>query len=252
MIKVTGDTMNPCAILDLAEWADLENAHGSAFPDTPARLRDLVSGDRSAVTSSLEHLDNALLNDGVVYSATAPAFRYVAALVGDRPSRAALAPPWEAGRFPLRGKLLAWLAYVAIHVSITQERIIREWANYPATTPFPHFIAIRNHYPEAFAGVASCFDDPDSRVVEAALIAAVRFSESPVLAAQRGKLAPLVEKVLAQSSDAGHRRFAHEALNAWRHGRTPSESYFDPTPSEEYVRVHPWEGDRGSFDEPPF
>jgi hypothetical protein len=34
--------------------------------------------------------------------------------------------------------------------------------------------------------------------------------------------------------------------------RTPVESYFDPTPSEEYVKSHHSLEDRDSFDEPPF
>lgn len=145
-----------------------------------------------------------------------------------------------------------WLAYVAIHVSITQEQLVREWGQFSPTSLFPDFINIRNIYPEAFVRVSSCFGDPDSRVVEAALVAAVRFSESPALAARRGELAPLVENVLTQSSDAWHRSFASEALSAWRQGRTPDESYFDPSPSGEYVGVDHSQEDRGSFDEPPF
>ncbi|MEV8097779.1 hypothetical protein [Kitasatospora sp. NPDC085879] len=249
---MTDDDLNPSAILDLTEWAGLENADGPAFPDTPAKLRDLVSRDPSAVASSLEHLYNSLLNDGVVYSATVPAFRYVAALLGDRPSRAALAPSWEAERFPLRGKLLTWLANVAFDVSIGQEQRIREWGKYSPSEPFPDFIGIRNIYPEAFPSVSSYFDDPDVRVVEAALVAAVRFSESPALAAHRGKLAPLVGNILAQSSNDWHRRLASEALTAWEQGRVPSETHTDPSPSGEHWAGHNSQEPRSSFDEPPF
>ncbi|WP_265868566.1 hypothetical protein [Streptomyces sp. SKN60] len=249
---MNGDNLNPYAILNLTDWASLENADGSAFPDTPAKLRDLSSGDFPAVTSSLDHLYSALLNDGVVYSATVPAFRYVAALLGDQPSRAALTPPWEGGKFPLRGKLLTWLANVAFDVSIGQEQRIREWGKYSPTEPFPDFAGIRDIYPEAFPGVASYFDDSDSRVVEAALVAAVRFLESPALAIHRGRLTPLVENVLAQSSNELHRSLASEALNAWRQGRMLIESDIDPLPSGECGRVHDSQEDRGSFDEPPF
>ena len=247
-MKVTDDNVNPLAILELTEWVNLENADGPAFPDTPARLRDLVSGDFSAVTSSLSHLYSALLNDGVVYSATAPAFRYVAALLGERPSPAALAPPWEVGKYPLRGKLLTWLANVAYDVSIGQEQRIREWGKYSPAEPFPDFIDIRNIYPEAFPSVASYFHDSDSRVAEVALVVAIRLSESPALAEHRSRLAPLVENILAQSSDEWSRKFAAEALNAWRQGRTPTEVYIDPLPSAEYNSQEK----RGSLDEPPF
>lgn len=59
---------------------------------------------------------------------------------------------------------------------------------YSPTEPFPDFLNIRSIYPEAFPGVASYFDDLDPRVVEAALVAAVRFLESPALAVHRGRL----------------------------------------------------------------
>ncbi|MFC7468103.1 hypothetical protein ACFQVA_11920 [Actinomadura keratinilytica] len=68
---MNGDKLSPGAIIDLTDWAELENADGSAFPVTPAKLHDLTSGDFLKVTSSLSHLYHALLNDGVVYSATA-------------------------------------------------------------------------------------------------------------------------------------------------------------------------------------
>ncbi|MGW9205486.1 hypothetical protein ACWGR4_00670 [Embleya sp. NPDC055664] len=249
---MNGDNLNPYAIIDLTDWADLENADGVAFPDTPAKLRDLASGDFSAVVSSLDHLDNTLLNDGVVYSATVPAFRYVAALLGDRPSRAALAPPWEEGKFPLRGKLLKWLANVAFDVSVGQEQRIREWGKYSPTEPFPDFIGMRSVYPEAFPSVASYFDDSDSRVVEVALVAAVRFLESPALAMHRRGLTPLVENILAQSSSELRRRLASEALNAWGQGRILIESYTDQLPSGEYGKVHDSQENWESVDEPPF
>lgn len=70
-MDMNGDKLNPGAIIDLTNWAELENADGSAFPVTPAKLHDLTSGDFLKVTSSLSHLYHALLNDGVVYSATA-------------------------------------------------------------------------------------------------------------------------------------------------------------------------------------
>ncbi|MEF2528341.1 MULTISPECIES: hypothetical protein [Streptomyces] len=249
---MNGDNLNPQAILGLTDWANLENADGLAFPDTPARLRDLTSGDFSAVGSSLDHLYSALLNDGVVYSATVPAFRYVAALLGDRSSRAALAPAWEAGKFPLRGKLLTWLADVAFDVSFGQERRIREWAGYSSTEPFPVFVDIRGVYPEAFPSVSSYFGDADSRVAEAALAAAVRFMESPELAAHRRELTPLVQNILAQSCSESHRSLAAEVLAAWGRGRVLLESRTDVIPPGEYGLGCDSRENQASVDEPPF
>ncbi|MFD5774988.1 hypothetical protein [Streptomyces fungicidicus] len=251
-MDMNGDKLNPCAIIDLTDWAELENADGSAFPVTPTKLHDLASGDFSKVASSVNHLYDALLNDGVVYSATAPAFRYVAALLGDRESRAALTPSWDGGRFPLRGKLLSWLADVAFDVSIEQEQRIREWGAYSPTEPFPDFLNIRSIYPEAFPGVASYFDDSDPRVVEAALVAAVRFLESPALAMHRRRLTSLLENVLAQSSSERHRSLSSEALASWEQGRMLMEPLTDPLPSDGRGKDHNSHGKRGSVDEPPF
>ncbi|MFH9327903.1 hypothetical protein ACH4KU_02820 [Streptomyces althioticus] len=249
-MNMNGDALNPNAIVDLTDWVSLENADGLAFPHTPARLRDLTSGDFSAVTSSLDHLNSALLNDGVVYSATVPAFRYVAALLGDPPSRAALTPRWEGGKFPLRGKLLAWLANVAFDVRFGQEQRIREWGKYSPTEKFPNFTEIRNTYPEVFPSVASYFNDSDSRVVEVALVAAVRFMDSPALTVRRREFIPLVENILMRSSSESHKRLAVEALSAWRQGGVLIEQYADQLPSVECGGVHDAQGE--SVDEPPF
>ncbi|WP_405899400.1 hypothetical protein OG242_19650 [Streptomyces sp. NBC_00727] len=248
---MNGDKLNLCAIIDLADWAELGNADGSAFPDTPAKLHDLASGDFSKVTSSLNHLYYALLNDGVVYSATAPAFRYVAALLGDRESRAALTPAWDEGKFPLRGKLLSWLAEVAFDVSAEREQCIREWGEYSSTEQFPDFLKIRSIYPEAFPGVVTYFDDSDPRVVEAAVVAAIRLLESPALAMYRKGLTPLVENVLAQSSSERNRSLASEALASWREGCLLVESPIDSLPDGREDERHSHEK-RGSVDEPPF
>ncbi|MEU9775448.1 MULTISPECIES: hypothetical protein [unclassified Streptomyces] len=251
-MDMNGDKLNPCAIIDLTDWAELENADGPAFPVSPTKLRDLASGDFSKVTSSLNHLYDALLNDGVVYSATAPAFRYVAALLGDRESRAALTPSWDGEKFPLRGKLLSWLADVAFDVSIEQEQRIREWGEYSPTEPFPDFLNIRSVYPEAFPGVAFYFDDSDPRVVEAALVAAARFLESPELAMHRRRLTPLLENVLAQSSSERHRSVASEVLASWGQGRMLMEPSSDSLPSDGHGKDHNSHDKRGSVDEPPF
>ncbi|MFE7330783.1 hypothetical protein ACFU8W_38750 [Streptomyces sp. NPDC057565] len=249
---MNGDNLNPCEIVNFTDWDNFENVDGFTFSGTLAKLRDLTSGDFSAIASSLYYLNNTLLNDGVVYPATVPAFRYVAALLGDRPSRAALAPPWEGGKFPLRGKLLAWLANVAFYVSVGQEQRIREWGRFSPTEPFPDFIAIRSIYPEAFSGVACHLDDSDSRVVEEAVVVAVRFLESPALAMHRKRLTPLVENVLARSSNKWYRSLASQALDAWGQGRMLIESYADPLPSEECERVRDSQENWGSADEPPF
>ncbi|MFC7548725.1 hypothetical protein [Plantactinospora sp. GCM10030261] len=59
------------------DWSRLEHAYGPAV-DTPRHLAALLGHDRDAVEKALEHLDVAVLHQGVAYSATAPVVLVVA------------------------------------------------------------------------------------------------------------------------------------------------------------------------------
>jgi hypothetical protein len=215
-VRVTDELPDPSRILEDTDWSRLEHAYGSASPDTPAKLSGLVSGDPDSVKIALNHLNHSLLHQGTVYSATLPAVQYVAALLGDPRSRESLTPSWDEGKnYPLRERMLAWLASVADQVSEAKMQQIREWTDDPLLETFPLFHEIRGIYPTILPSAAIYFNDPHTKVREAALVAAVRLVESSELASHREALAPLVKSVLAVSSDERHRRLAIEALAAW-------------------------------------
>ncbi|WP_157441259.1 hypothetical protein [Actinoplanes awajinensis] len=242
----------PSTILQAVDWSGLENADGCAYPETPAKLADLVATDPGAVQGALDHLDNALLNDGVVYSATAPAVRYVAALLGDPRSRKLLAPDWEKGKYPLRGKLLTWLSNVAYDVSMQSERRIRSWAGYAPTVPFPRFLEIRKLYPLIFPSVDAYLKDPDPKVREAALIAAVQLLESSDLVSQRQLFVPLARNFLAASSDKWLRGIAIEALATWGENVDSLRSVVDSERVGDDLPNSDWDSSEGPVDDPPF
>ncbi|WP_436532491.1 hypothetical protein [Actinoplanes sp. HUAS TT8] len=243
---------DPSVILQTVNWSVMDNADGSAFPETPAKLADLASGDPDAVQSALDHLDSTLLNDGVVYSATAPAVRYVAALLGDPRSRKSLAPAWEKGKYPLRSKLLTWLSNVAHDVSVESERRIRSWSGHAPTVPYPHFLEIRKLYPIIFPSVDAYLSDPDPTVREAALIAAVQLLESPDLASRRQGFVPLVRNFLETSSDKWLRRLAIEALTAWGENVDSLPGVVDSGRVDDDPPSSVWGSSQGPTDEPPF
>lgn len=245
-MRVNDGLPDPAGILAETDWSALEQDYGSsAFPETPARLSGLVSGDPDTVRAALSHLDDTLVNDGVVYSATAPAARYVAALLGDPRSRPAITPEWEAGRYPLRGRLLAWLGAVAYAVGESKEQWIRSMTG--STEPFTRFLEIRGSYPEIFPSVAAYLDDPDPRVRETAVVVAARLLEPAAMASHRAALAPLVRNVLAVSAEQEHRRFAIETLESWGEDVESLRGLAGPPPAEPR-----WTGPEGPIDEPPF
>jgi hypothetical protein len=215
-VRVTDELPDPRRILEDTDWSRLEHANGSAFPETPAKLSGLVSSDPDAVRVALNHLDDDVVHQGTVYSATVPVVQYVAALLGDPRSRDLLTPSWDNGKnYPLRGRMLAWLEYVADEVSDTKMQQIREWTGDSSIETFLRYREIRAIYPTIFPSVDAYLNDPHRNVREAAIAAAVRLLGSPELASHREALAPLVRNVLAVSSEERHRRLAIEALEAW-------------------------------------
>ena len=69
-------------LVDEVDWARLFHAYGVAS-DTPGHLRGLTSADDAAFDAGLDHLYGAVLHQGTVYPATAPALRVVAGLLGE-------------------------------------------------------------------------------------------------------------------------------------------------------------------------
>ncbi|WP_020015492.1 hypothetical protein [Promicromonospora sukumoe] len=74
--------MTTTPLVDEVDWARLFHAYG-VTSDTPGHLRGLVSADDAAFGAGLDHLYGAVLHQGTVYPATAPALRVVAGLLGD-------------------------------------------------------------------------------------------------------------------------------------------------------------------------
>lgn len=242
---MTEEPPAPRRIIEETDWSTLTHGAGPAYPGTPATLSGLVSGDSVAVTAALAHLADDLLHQGSLYPATGPAARYVAALLADPSSREPLTPSWDQGKYPLRARLLGWLAGVAEAVSDAAEQKIEAWFGYSAEERVPHFREVRQIRPELFRGVAACLDDDDPLVRRAALVAAVYLADDPKLRSQRERLAPAVENELATGSEERHRSLAVKTLAVWR-GEAPSTVTDDDLWGDEP------EGDRGPLDDPPF
>lgn len=101
-------------MLEHTDWAVLEHAYGPA-QDTPLRLVQLLDEDPEVQAGALDMLDMSVLHQQSLYSATAPAALYVAAVLND-PRTMTIHDnyaAWDERPRPLRAALLEWLGMIA-------------------------------------------------------------------------------------------------------------------------------------------
>jgi hypothetical protein len=104
----------PLSVIEDTDWDRLEHAYGPAS-DAPGELARLLGEDAESCGAALAYLDAAILHQGSIYSATAPAAVFVAGIL-DHPRtlvRCESALPWDERERPLRAALLEWLGRVA-------------------------------------------------------------------------------------------------------------------------------------------
>ncbi|MFD4672479.1 hypothetical protein ACFWNN_22325 [Lentzea sp. NPDC058450] len=169
------------AILRNTDWAGLEHAYGSA-EDVPPVLLDLLSLDAEACGNALANLDGGLLHQGSIYSATAPAALFVAAVLDDPrvrfPCESAL--PWDDRERPLLAALLEWLGQVASS------------AAYDHGEDDEDVNACRTIRPDLHALVVPLLGDDDPDVRREALTTVSHLLAAPELVAHRPETARLL------------------------------------------------------------
>jgi hypothetical protein len=242
-----------------ADWAErVEDYPFGPVSFTPVALAAFTSGHRDAVTRGLNHLGDCLLHQGTLYCETGTAALYIATLLADSGSQEVLVPAWEAGRRPLRAKLLDWLAAVAHTVSDAMEEQWKEWGG-GSWASSPKVREVRALRPALFQGVSACLPDPAVR--EAALAAAVPLLDAPELVHHRAALIPVLRRELAASPEQGYRLVAIVGLQAWGQDTTALAAHAELIEYEQ--REKEWEEKRSAQgraalhgprvdDEPPF
>ncbi|MGV9304017.1 hypothetical protein ACWDLG_11655 [Nonomuraea sp. NPDC003727] len=112
------------SVIEKTNWASLHHAYGDAS-DAPEALLALLSEDAERCGAALGYLDAAVLHQGTLYPATAPAALFVAAILDDPrtliPCESAL--PWDDRERPLRAALLEWLGSVAESASYWDDEL---------------------------------------------------------------------------------------------------------------------------------
>lgn len=122
--------VDPVDLLLRTDWNAVEHCCPDVAPETPVILRELLDDDPRVQGYALRCLAEALIRGNVFYTATAPAARYVAAVLGDPRTlaqvtdRSAYEVP-ESGPqtpFPLRAGLMNWLGDAVVDAISQQGR----------------------------------------------------------------------------------------------------------------------------------
>ncbi|MET9609859.1 hypothetical protein ABZZ17_33140 [Streptomyces sp. NPDC006512] len=227
------------------DWESLQHAYGSG-EDIPVSLCSLVDEDPEVRSEALAALDMGVLHQGSLYTVTAPAALFVAAIL-DHPMGLAEHEghfPWDDGPpRSLRAALLVWLGQVAESAAYGEDpvRARTDWQ----WTPW-HDEMRREHDPAEFAALRACRDirptlydavepflsSPDPHVREAALGAAVPLLLAPGLADRVPGAATRLRARLGPGDGRRERAGVARALSLW--GTDTSDLLADSDPA---VRV---------------
>jgi hypothetical protein len=215
----------PFSVLEDTDWDRLEHAYGPAS-DAPGQLARLLSEDADSCGEALAYLHAAILHQGSIYSATAPAAVFVAGVLEDPrtlvPCESAL--PWDERERPLRAALLEWLGRVAESAGYQELEpdAEEEWDDEAQAIE-----ACRAARLDLYARIAPSLDDADSAVREAAVGALTHLLLAPELADRREGVSG---RLLREVHDAAPVERAGVALTVGGWGIAPGPLLADEHP----------------------
>ncbi|XVV16921.1 hypothetical protein ACQP2X_21840 [Actinoplanes sp. CA-131856] len=155
-----------------------------------------------------------------VFPPTAPAVRYVLALLDLRPGGDTVIRNPDGQLRPLRAHLLSWLSGVAHAVGDVRVRELVELAGFsPLEDPNSAWHTTRQLRPRMYDTVAPFLDDPHPAVRQEAIAAALALTQLPELAVHHRRIAATAQAFLAACTDPIGRRWAEEAFRELRSTR---------------------------------
>ncbi|MEV0281305.1 HEAT repeat domain-containing protein [Streptomyces sp. NPDC050610] len=220
-----GPLPDPRSVIEGTDWTGLEHAYGVA-QDTPARLLQLLDEDPEVQAGALELLDMSVLHQESLYSATAPAALYVAAVLNDPRTLARHEnySTWDDQPRPLRAALLEWLGQIADSAAYGETSDEEEDGNDPGVTDAVR--AIRGTIHDA---VSAHLSAPDPTVRAAALSTTAALLQSPELASRISETTQVLRRLLAESTDRRERANTVLTIGAW--GQDTTTWIEDPDPA---------------------
>ncbi|WP_328380619.1 HEAT repeat domain-containing protein (plasmid) [Streptomyces sp. NBC_00440] len=219
-----GQLPDPRSVIECTDWTALEHAYGKA-QDTPLRLLQLLEEDPEVQAGALGLLDMSVLHQESLYSATAPAALYVAAVLNDPRTLARHEnfSTWDGRPRPLRAALLEWLGQIADSAAYG-ETTDEEDGNDPGVTDAVR--AIRSTIHDA---VSTHLLAQDPTVRAAALNATAALLQSPALAGRISGTTQTLRRLLAESTDRRERATIVLTIGAW--GTDTASWLADPDPA---------------------
>ena len=222
--QAAGDCLpDPRSLIEDTDWATLEHAYGPA-QDTPLRLVQLLAEEPEVQAEALGLLDMSVLHQESLYSATAPAALFIAAILDDPRTLARHESyfPWDDRSRPLRAALLEWLGRVADSAAYGETAGAND-GNDPGATD-----AVRAVRGPICRAVTAHLLAPDPSVREAALGATTALLQAPDLA---GRIATtqILRQLLAESTDRRERAATVLTIGSW--GEDTTELLTDPDPA---------------------
>ncbi|MEW1632088.1 hypothetical protein AB0387_32675 [Streptomyces sp. NPDC089173] len=203
-------------LLRETDWTSHRHAYGSG-EDIPASLCSLVSEDADARAEALAALDMGVLHQGSLYTVTAPAALFVAAIL-DHPMGLAEHEghvPWD-DRPPrsVRAALLSWLGQVAESAAYGEDPArdraswdFQPWHEDTRGERDPEELAAlqacRNIRPALYDAVEPFLSSSDPHICETALGAAVPLLSAPALADRVPRASALLRARLGATTAGG-------------------------------------------------
>ncbi|MGW1092463.1 HEAT repeat domain-containing protein [Streptomyces sp. NPDC002596] len=219
-----GRLPDPRSVIEGTDWAALEHAYGAA-EDTPHRLVQLLDQDPEVQAGSLGMLDMSVLHQESLYSATAPAALYVAAVLNDPRTMTSHEDyaAWDDRPRPLRAALLEWLGQI-VDSAAYGETTGEEDGNEPGVTDAVR--AVRGLICDA---VLPHLLASNPAVREAALSATAALLQSPDLAGRVAEATKILRRLLSESTDRRERAATILTIGAW--GEDTASWLADPDPA---------------------
>ncbi|OIJ63877.1 hypothetical protein [Streptomyces mangrovisoli] len=226
---------DPRTLLLATDWSGVDHCCPDQAPETPVILAGLLDDDEDVQRAALCDLGQAVTHQNTIYSATAPAARFVIAVLGHPRTATPGVYFYDERRRPLRAALLTWLGDLADDATYTEEG--------PGEPE--DVAAVRALLPLIHRAAQPYLTDADLMIREAAVHAAAMTLAAPELAVHIPELVPLVRTVLATSDYRGYRYLAQRCLVTW--GVEPGPL---PNPRTSEPADRSWAG--GCDDDPPF
>ncbi|MER6296184.1 hypothetical protein ACWDMR_19160 [Streptomyces althioticus] len=218
------EAIDPWALLLETDWSGLERCCPHATPATPDILAELLDDDEEVQRTAVHNLWQDVTHQNTIYGVTAPAARFVIAILGHPRTMTLGVYLHEERPRPMRAALLQWLGDLAFD------------ATYDADGPGrpDDVAAVRAVLPLIYEAAQPYLTDADLPVREAAVHAAATTLALPELAVHVPEVVPLVRSTLSASEYRGYRFLARWCLVTWGVAPGPLPESRIPGPEDGY------------------